>query len=91
MVDTFIRHSFDQSSDRIWESVPDESRRSVDGTRRSVDGTGRGVIENKHWADVESTNQVKRVYMSINPEVRSCSDLRRVPVLNDPQARRYEH
>jgi len=49
-------------------------------------GTGRGVIENKHSTRAESSHPPLRVCMSVNPLGKSCSDLGRVLVLNDPAA-----
>ena len=48
-----------------------------------------GVIENKHSTHVESPPPpyTPRVCMSIHPKGKSCSNLGRVRVLNDPAAR----
>ena len=63
-------------------------KRCWNGSRRR----GRGLSENKYSTDLESTNGTSanaRVCMSIHPErtgIKSCSDLGRVPVLDDPLA-----
>jgi len=49
-------------------------------------GRGRGVIDNKHLTDVESST---RVSTSVHAKGKSCSDLARVLVLNDPPPRRH--
>jgi len=45
-----------------------------------------GGVENEHSTDVESPLPPPRVCMSIHFEERSCFDLGRVLVLNDPPA-----
>ena len=47
---------------------------------------GQGVLENKHSTDVESACCPPRFCMSIHTQGKSCSDIRRVIVLNDPPA-----
>jgi len=50
---------------------------------------GRGFVENKHSTDVDyppSLPCIPRVCTRIHPEGKSCSDLGRVLVLNDPNA-----
>jgi len=47
---------------------------------------GRGGVENNHFTDFEYPPPPPRVCMSIQPEGKSCTDLGRVFVLNDPAA-----
>jgi len=50
--------------------------------------SGRGVHDNDHSTDVESPPPPPpRVCMSVYPEIKACSDLGRVLVLNDPAVR----
>jgi len=48
---------------------------------------GRGDIKNKPSSDVESPPPPPHVCMSIHNQGKSCSDLGREPVLNDPASR----
>jgi hypothetical protein len=61
-------------------------RRTTTWTRRWSSRPGRGVIENKHSTDVESRPPPSRSCMSIHTQSRSCSDVGRVIILNDPPA-----
>ena len=45
-----------------------------------------GVVDNKHWTDVESPPSPPRLCMSGYPEGKSCSDLVRELVRDDPAA-----
>ena len=47
---------------------------------------GRGAIEHTHSTDVESSPPPLQLRMSIHPGGKSCSDVGRVRVLNDPYA-----
>jgi hypothetical protein len=49
--------------------------------------TAGGVIKKRHSADVEYPPHPPCVCMSIHPELKPCSDLGRVLVLNDPPTR----
>jgi len=53
----------------------------------SAMGPGREVIQNKHSTDVESLPPPPRVCMSTHADGKSCSNLGRLLVLNDPPAR----
>jgi hypothetical protein len=45
---------------------------------------GRAVIENKHLTDIDPAPPPPRVCMRISPQGKSCFDLGRMLVLNDP-------
>ena len=80
-------------ADRIAKVVADFSEAIVMGRYSGgldawvYSNPGRGGVENKHSSDDGSPPPPPHVCMSIHTEGKSCSDLGRVLVLNDPTAR----